>query len=333
MNLKYNYVVLSWVFSSSNINEDYYYICLKDLEGIDGVIVNHEALQERPKWLRYLYKLHHYPLLNSTLKLPFKELWYPYVFKNTFKDDKPICFICIRYPSSRYLKYLKSRFPNCKVVVMCRDLLKTHRAAYDAYTKEGVYDYWMSYDEEESKKYGFPHFDEFESKIEIPISNDYPISDVFFAGRAKDRLTRLIDIYDRLEAMGINCLFYIVGVEKGKEIERKGIRYLTKQISYYEMLRLSINSKCILEINQEGAEGYSSRFLEAVMFNKKLMTDNVYIKKSKFYKPEYIQFVNSDNFNADFLMDDSYEVDYHYNGEFSPLLRIEQIDAMLSKEA
>lgn len=326
MDFKYNYVVFSWLMSRSNVDEDYYAICLRDLEDKDGIIVNHMALSGKPKWLQFLYVLHHYPLLNKYIKLPFKSIWYPYIFKNTFDDDKPICFVCIRYPSSGYLKYLKKKYPDCKIVVLCRDLLKTHKDMYDEYIKENAIDVWMSYDEQESKQYGFPHFEEFESQINIPHSDKISIADVFFAGKAKDRLPKLLKIYDHLESQGLKCLFYITGVKKKNEIKRAGIRYLKKPITYYKMLTLSVSSNCILEINQGNAIGYSSRFLEAVMFNKKLITDNSYIRKSKFYNPKYIQIIGEEcNINKDFFIENN-DVNYHYNNEFSPFHVIELID-------
>lgn len=324
--LKYNYVIFSWLFLKSNVKEDYYAICLRDLEGKDNIIINHMALQEKPKWLRYLYMLHHCSFLNKYFSLPFKKIWYPYIFENSFTDEKPICFVCVRYPSAGYLKYLRKVYPNCKIVVLCRDLLKTHKAKYDEYTKANAIDVWMSYDEYESRQYGFPHFEEFESKIDIPLLENYPIADVFFAGAAKDRLPKLLKIYDQLNAKGIKCLFYITGTSKNDEVKRDGIRYLRKPITYVEMLTCSVNSKCILEINQGNAIGYSSRFLEAVIFNKKLITDNMYIKKSQFYDPIYIQFIEEGReIDTDFIMSDE-DVDYHYQNEFSPMHIIELID-------
>ena len=326
MDLKYNYVVFNPLFSSSHREEDYYYICAKDLEGHDNIIVNHEALQEWPKWIRYAYKLHHHPAMNKWFDLPFKSLWFPFIFKNTFKDDKPICFVCVRYPSSSYLIYLRKHYPNCKIVVLCRDLLKTHEDMYNEYMNAKAIDIWMSYDDQESKKYGFPHFEEFESKIDIPILDNYPLADVFFAGKAKDRLPKLVDVYDNLTSKGVKCLFYVTGVETKDKVEREGIKYLDKQITYYEMLSLSVNSKCILEINQGNAIGYSSRFLEAVMFNKKLITDNLYIKKSQFYNTDYIQcFEKVEDIQAEFVKKEV-DVNYNYKDEFSPVHIIELID-------
>lgn len=330
--LNYNYVVFSMIMSESayKLEDDYYAICLRDLENKKGILVNHMPLLGKPKLLRFLYRVHNSISINKIIRLPFKSIWYPFVFENTFSDNKPICFVCIRYPSVEYLRYLRGKYLNCKIVVMCRDLLKVWRERYDSYSQAEIYDYWMSYDEKECKKYGFPHFDEFESKIEIPLDKNYPLADLLFIGRSKGRLQKLLSLYDYLEARGVKCYFVLFDIPEQDKVERKGIEYISKPMSYYDMLRQTVNSKCVLDINQEEAAGYTSRFLEAVMFNKKLITNNQYIKDTKFYNPKYMLCIESEkDIDVNFLNNDI-EVDYHYENEFSPLNRIYQIDDMLT---
>lgn len=333
--MKYNYVIFNSVCTdvSYNRDEDYYVICLKDLENRDDVILNHVPLQEQPKWLRCLYNFHHSRWLhNKYWKFPFRNIWHPIIFKSTFKDDKPICFICLRYPSISYLRYLKRKYPNCKIIKMSRDLIKIQEKRYEDYTKANVFDLWMSFDKLDCKKYGFPHFDEFESKINIPIEKNYPIADVYFAGQAKDRLERLVKIYDKLEMAGLRCQFFITNAKEREKVEREGIVYSSKPMTYVQMLKQSVNSKCILEISQENAIGYTSRFLEAVMFNKLLITDNESIANTKFYNPEFIQIIKSeDDIDVDFI-NNSERVDYNYTNEFSPVKRLELIEGLLSKQ-
>lgn len=94
------------------------------------------------------------------------------------------------------------------------------------------------------------------------------------------------------------------------------------------MLYHSVNSRCILDINQENADGYTSRFLEAVMFNKRLLTDNKSIASSEFYSEDNIQIIdNYQHINTSFVRNNK-AVDYHYTGQFSPvnlLFKIEKI--------
>jgi hypothetical protein len=172
------------------------------------------------------------------------------------------------------------------------------------------------------------YYHEIESKVEL--DTDFEIRhDVFFAGRAKNRLNRLVSVYDKLEAQRVKCFFYITGVDVKEQIPREGIVYSNKLLSYREMLLLNTHSRCILEINQENAVGYTSRFLEAVMYNRKLLTDNLNITNSDFYDSRYIQcFKDVDDIDASFIVDNN-EVDFHYNNEFSPRGFIEYLDSLI----
>ena len=316
--------------NAKSIEDDYYAICLRDLENREDIIINHFPLQGHSKLIRFLYRL----CVNKWWRL-LTGLWYPHVFKNTFKDDKPICFVCIRYPHPHFLLYLRETYPSCKIIIMCRDLLRTHIENYQKYQRlrARVYDYWMTFDEDESKKYGFEHFDEFESKLQISIDKDYPITDVFFIGRAKDRLPRLIKIYDKLAKQGVKCLFLIMEAPKKTQVAREGIKYIKKPIPYSEMLRMTVNSRCLLDLNQADCVGYTSRILEAIMYNIKLITDNATILKTKYYNPKFTHYIKTpENINIEFIKANPV-VDYHYDNEFSPLNRIAQIDKMLVKES
>lgn len=139
-----------------------------------------------------------------------------------------------------------------------------------------------------------------------------------------------MSIYQILSKEGIKCKYFLVGVEPSKRVTLPGITYADKFMTYKEMLFHSVNSRCILDINQENADGYTSRFLEAVMFNKLLLTDNQSVKDSKFYSDKFIQIIGDyDKIDADFIKKDSV-VDYHYNGEFSPIQLLQQIQAILA---
>lgn len=329
--MKYNYVIFNYTDNEFSFieNEDYYAICLEDLKGREDVILNHIPLQGENSLVRLLYRITKSRLFfNRLWKISLERLWYPIIFKNTFTDEKPICFLCLRYPPLEYLYYLKKKYKNCKMVKMSRDLIRTQYEQYKKYSSARIFDLWLSYDEKDCKQYGFVQFDEFESKIDIAKREDYPIADVFFAGRAKDRLVTILEFYDKLSNDGLKCYFYIVGAKDSEKEERPGIVYADHSMTYLQMLDCSVNSRCLLEINQKDAVGYTSRFLEAVLFNKQLITNNTDVKNSKYYNPSRIMVVNSaSDISPKFVTTE--EVNYNYDGDFSPIRRIELIDSLL----
>ena len=102
-------------------------------------------------------------------------------------------------------------------------------------------------------------------------------------------------------------------------------------MTYREMVFHTVNTNYVLEINQAGADGYTSRFLEAVMYNKKLITNNTFILQSKFYDPAKILIINNADDIQDSFFDGAPFAEYHYNGEFSPLRMVERVEEELIK--
>ena len=59
-------------------------------------------------------------------------------------------------------------------------------------------------------------------------------------------------------------------------------------MSYYDYLQHVVNSDCIVEIMQENAQGFTLRTWEALLYNKKLLTNNADVENTNFYNPSQI---------------------------------------------
>lgn len=331
--LHYKYVYFnanynrSWMIDPNEYNA----ICLRDAESMKDVIVVQTPLQHLPEFIRKAYALCNSQRFNKRIHLP-KRIWYPFIFKQFGEKSKPYCFIfASNNLSFQYIKYLRTCFPGCKIVKTHRDLVKIahQNPEYSEENMNRYFDLRLSYDIGECTEYGLTHFDEIESKIDIEKSPDYPLSDVFFAGQAKDRLPRLIEAYDLFESAGLKCDFYITNVPEDKQIMRKGITYSNKFMSYNEMLYRSVNTRCMFDINQTGAVGYTSRFLEAVMYNKRFITDNATVKETRYYETGDILFFERISDIDPMFINKKNTVDYNYKNEFSPVNLITQIDREL----
>lgn len=329
--MKYNYVFFDAgsIINGHNDKNNYYYICTEELRQLENVKVVSYPMDWLPKLFHKVWVG-----LNAT-RLPFMKILYPLYFKNDFKKSKTLCFIIYGYYiRPDYLRYLRIKYPDCKIVKIHRDLICNWRQKnpdFSDHDLESLFDLTLTYDLHEAQKYGIPHFMEIESKIEININNTLPMSDLFFAGHAKNRLPMLMKIYKAATEKGIKCDFFLTGVKKQDRVPYEGITYADKGMSYRDMLYRTVLSKCILEVNQSGAVGYTSRFLEAVIYNKKLLTNNTTIQESNFYKTEYIQcFYNVEEIDYDFITNNMGTIDYNYQNEFSPIHLIEQIEDLLN---
>jgi len=333
---KYKYVFFDCGELTGGIvdTSNYYYVCTLDLRNEEGVKVISYPTEGHSRIYHKLFV----GSLQLSKKYPFisflSRLFFPRYFPDDYeKEGKNLCVVVYGYYiTPDYLRFIRRKYPKARIV-------KIHRDSYDIWRRKNylftdkdideLFDLQFSYDVGDSKKYNMIHFDEIESKVDISIAKDYPLYDVFFAGAAKDRLPFLIKIYDFLEKNGIKPYFYITNVNKQDQIVRPGIKYAEKNMKYSDMLYKTVNAKVVLEVNQGCVDGFTSRFLEAVLYNKKLLTNNVAVKNNEYYNEECINiFSNPEDINIDFILKDK-EVDYHYKNEFSPVHLINLIDKTL----
>ena len=327
MDSKYNYVFFNqadYRFGSGD-RKGYYSICLRDLEQVDNVRVYTSIYENLNFFSRWLY-LFLSRLLNGK---KWNNFWYKKAdFYKGWKANKPLCFVFIAYLPVDYLCWLRNNYPAAKFVMFIRDLVATRPEIIKNIQDSGVIDKWISYDQGDADQYGFFFYPEIESKLDLPVPSvcEY---DVFFAGVAKKRLPQIVATYDKLVDLGLKCNFYIK-VNKGDQIiDRAGIHYSSVFMKYEDILKENLRANCILEINQEGAVGNTARFLEAVMYNKRLITNNLSLKESKFYNPKYIcLYTNPEDINDDFFKENGV-IDYNYNDEFSPLGLVHFIETIL----
>lgn len=106
---------------------------------------------------------------------------------------------------------------------------------------------------------------------------------LYFIGYEKNRLNVLLKYKASFEKLGLQCSFLI--------FKRKA-----KGISYLENIRNVSRCSCVVDITA-GQAGISLRPLEALFFDKKLITNNKSIKEYSFYHPSNIFVLEEDNLN------------------------------------
>lgn len=329
----YNYII---IFNDGTLpkpaTDGYQTLSLKDLEGLEGIQLVPYPLHHLPYFLRYLYYLLNSNRLKRLFGSGFRKLFYPLYFDNRNFKDKPLCFIIIsgRKLPADYLDYVKERYPDCKIVWFFRDLVRVIEQLYPETVHNINIDIEMSFDNGEAKQYRMAFCPEYSSLVDLSDHINYPLCDVFFCGKAKDRYESLIKYYKFLTKKGLKCHFFIAEVPERDQVKGEGLFY-NRFMPYKEMLCRSVNSKCLLDINQKDAYGgYTSRFYEAIMYNRKLISDNPITMDSSFYNPKDIIFVTKPEEITDVYLNNlESTVDYHYNGEFSPIRMIETVEKLL----
>lgn len=143
----------------------------------------------------------------------------------------------------------------------------------------------VTFDPQEAVKYGMKYAEQFfryPSEQEIAEATGEPKYDFFFCGERKDRGQRLNELERTLSKMGYRCLFIVVDSD-------------TQHISYLQYLMYVRQSRCIVDLQQEGQTGLTRRPIEALFFKKKLLTENSHIISYDFYREENIYVMASGN--------------------------------------
>lgn len=297
----------------------------------DSSITEISNFQDLPLLLNALEKTVFNRRLNRHMKVPFKKLYDKYYTLSSYNwnpDEKYWVLmlngtLCAYY-SEEYLRNFKRTHKNVKLAMVLYDCF-ANRSAQRAISMISLFDKVFSFDEEDAAKHGLQHIYSTFSTPDYLKTNAMYQSNAFFIGTGADREEELNADLSYIASRIDNCKFGIVGVENQKY---KGLIEYNKPISYQEEQMYAYNTNCIVEIVKRGQAGITLRTCEAIVFNKKLLTNNASIKSLPFYDPRYMSvFETAKDIDIDFIRDNR-EVDYKYDGYFSPRRVIE----LLAKE-
>lgn len=327
MQIKYNYVFYLE-------NTSYIAACINDIKNRDNTIIRFSIYNSESRFLNLIYKIHHSQRINRFINIPLKKVWYRLCTSFCFRNDNPICFIFdarwLQYDYVvDYVKYLKSNYNKSKIICYYIDLVKNYNKLAQPDNVKIYADEVLAYDLQDSKKYSLIYRPTFYSKIDVQESNLID-SDIFFVGYAKDRLDTIISIYEKCSSMGLVCDFHIIGVEKEKQLYPEKIHY-NQYLNYSDCLAHISHTKCVLEVMQTGAVGYTLRLWEAIAYDKVLMTNNKSILESDFYVPGKIIF--TDNLTISESIAEASEISYPENIKYkiSPDAFLSFIDDLLNR--
>lgn len=285
-----------------------------------------------PAPLRHLRKAHFANPANSKVWLPLKCLWDE---TNTLRfsdlDPSKRNFIIFQTGikfSAHYIERLK-RERNACIVLYMPDNIRTMKIAQNKdeflrYCRHYHVDQVYSFDKKDCEEFGTEFFDFYsmlpDKVTQKKLEDDKPR--ILYVGgcRSKERLNTLHALYDSLKKQA-HCTFYLNGVDS-VDANREGIIY-NHPLSYAEVIELVQQHDVIVEIMNGNQAGNTLRLKEAVCYNKCLLTNNPLVKESPYYHPDFMQiFKKVDDI---YLSRFSMNVDYKYNGEFSPCKLMERI--------
>lgn len=277
------------------------------------------------KFLRKIFS--NYFKLNAKVKMPFIRMWEGCFSmpKCEPRDENYIILMngVFNYYSAEYLNRLKER-NNYHFIIFLIDPLSGLQSEFMRKNLfETRYDYLYTFDPADAEKIGATYSMCVYSKLIIE-SNHKCIKGVYFAGTNKgERLIALEKIYTTLKKEGIDCKFRINHVAQTEQ-KYQDIIY-NQHVEYREILEELQDYTCILEVLQPGQTGVTLRYYEAIAYNKKLITNNQYVKQLPFYNPDFIYVFNDpDEIDMTWIQREI-SVVYGYNNEFSPIELMKEI--------
>ncbi len=218
-----------------------------------------------------------------------------------------------------------------KVVLLLIDPISanynTATAAKDMLEKV-KFDLVLTFDPDDAKKYGFEYYNTLYSKVtdNIPTTTKY---DLCYIGNIKERFDKIKQLLNNSKKNNAHFFLKLAGCNKKEKKNLPSEAVLKKILKYEEILKLTQESNCIFDMTQDGQKGVTFRYYEAIVYNKKLLTNNRAITEMPYYDERYIKFYdNIDDIDWEWVKKQE-KIDYGYKGEFSPINLLNNIESLL----
>lgn len=292
-------------------------------------VINKDVLFKN-RVINYISKIYLSLKINSIVDLPFKKFWYKKLL-NPYKNKEMIFIISPSWYNKQLISYLRKRYLNCKIILFFHDIVAKdlkHNKQLDIIEARKQVDKIIVYNKEDAEKYNVIYHPAGYSPLAGSQLAEFPHTDVVFIGAAKNRLVDIRKAYKLFTDNNLTCFFYVTEVS---EEERccDGIIYGDKFLPYNECLARENSADCLLEIIQEGSSGRTYRMMDAIIFNKKLITNCTEVLDLPYYKSGNIMLYNSiEDINVEFVKNKK-KIDYGYKGEFSNTNFLSFIDSII----
>jgi len=142
--------------------------------------------------------------------------------------------------------------------------------------------------------------DDLAAPLVLPITNYAPMalcrnlydkalqSDVYYSGSyGKQRIDELGHLIHDCRSIGLNGK-YRLHYKKALQLPTYGLKTTTRSLAYDQNVRYAYNTKIILDLLNPVHNGLSFRFFEALLFDKKVITNNPRATEYDFYHPDNI---------------------------------------------
>lgn len=238
--------------------------------------------------------------------------------------------------SLRYLESFRKRHPNVKLFPVLTDSMHAsspHMEYVRPKLSSPVWEKVLTFDKNDASEFGFTWFgycwySNFEN-----VKPRTDSCDIFYVGFKKGKRENLIaSVYEAACAHGITSDFRIVSSKEGPVRTGSKLNYATRRFAYPELVSYIKSANCVLEVLQEGQDTQTIKYYEAVVYGKKLLTNNRHVAELPYYNNRRMRyFETTEDIDWDWvgLHED---LKYDYKDEFSPLKIVDFVKTLYGIE-
>ena len=313
----YSYHIISW--NNERVISNYMLADIARKSNVKCHYLYHTHLKIKNVYLRYAYDI------PASIGLASKAV--KKVLSDTSSDRLVIMTNeCLRFFNAKKIRTLKQN--GVKLAIILIDPMSAEYPSVEIAKntmKQVKFDYVFTFDPDDAKTYGYIYTNSLYSVCK-DIEEADSRYDFCYMGNLKGRVGLFDEIAKRIEANGVNAYINLFSKDKSIKQLPDSITKSYWNVSYEEFAKKSAESNCIFDITQEHQSGITLRYYEAVVYNKKLLTNNKRITELPFYDPRYMKIYESlDDIDWEWVKKKE-RIDYGYKGEFSPVHILEQIE-------
>lgn len=198
--------------------------------------------------------------------------------------------------------------------------------AYANYLSEqGIFDHVFTFDPQDAQKYKIQLC--FTPYSKVIKDTSIASNKLYFCGGGLERFYLLYKIWESAQKHSAPLTYDLICSSSLSLFFNKDANVVMHRyyISYLQILKQTLDAGCILDIIREGQSGQTLRPYEAVVYNKKLLTNNPNIFTFPYYNPQYMHYFETPE-DIDWAWVTCQEtVNYDYQGDFSPVYLLEKM--------
>ena len=257
--------------------------------------------------------------------------WYK-ISQINFRKEVVNCLIvinsgfCFGY-TKEYIQYLRERVPNVYMVLYQLDPSDVfYKSLYNKMVFED-FDLIYNINREEAKAFDQVYWPLICSKSDADMTAIGSMAyDLYFIGFGSDRSDLLEEMYISASKKNVRTKLIVFYFD---EKQYKGIEKIHTRMEYKKNLNFIRESNCLLEILHDSYQNVTQRYVEAILYNKKLLTNNEKITTYPFYNEKYMKVfkdISDIDWNWVCLKE---KINYGYHDEFSPKVLLTDIERRL----